>query len=222
MRDARVLVAMPAALILCFTRRLDGSAHGSERGHTGFPIGGDLLATIGWKLNGPPLRAAPLLRAEPGGVDRSGDDEKAFGGNELTNGDSKDGSNVEDVGVGRPSMPRPAAKEFEREWGSGGVMRGNKTESAMVGWAPGWVGLRRGRCRGEGRIKDRGGGGEEKEQENVESEDEEDEDEKREENERPSGSDLEISLYHLDGRFRLITAKPFPCRRRNVVSRRDR
>lgn len=106
-----------------------------REGHTGFPIGGDLLATIGWKLNGPPLRAAPLLRAELGGVSRSGDDERGFDGNVPVSGDSKDGSNVEDVGVGRPSMPRPAVKEFEREWGSGvgGTMRGNKIESAMDG-----------------------------------------------------------------------------------------
>lgn len=112
-----------------------------------------MLAIIGWKLNGPPLRAAPLLRAALGGEDRSGDVEKTLDGNVPTNGESKDGSNVEDVGVGRPSMPRPAEKELEREWGSGvgGAMRGNEIVSAMDGWVPGWVDLRL----NAGRIKDR-------------------------------------------------------------------
>lgn len=38
-----------------------------------------------------------------------------FDWNVSMGGERVDGSKVEDMGVERPSMPRPAVKEFERE-----------------------------------------------------------------------------------------------------------
>lgn len=72
-RDGRVLVPVAASLVLSRVRLV---VREGGRRRTGLLRGGDLAAIMGWKLKGPPRRAAPLLRDEEGGVECSGEEER--------------------------------------------------------------------------------------------------------------------------------------------------